>query len=407
MTKKLQGTETIICDIGASTIKVGVAGRLVPDAIIPSLAGSPRINYNSWKQSSESKVDNKINDSSVAIANAVRFIGDEAITAGHRTKIIYEYVFQEGSGESSGKIHWPLMEQLLVTAFTRIGIIDCSSHKVLLSRPHSMTKHSDMTILVDMFLVTFGFSAITMHEQAALVLYTQGIETGVVVEVGESTTQITPVYKGHAIPKINRSLKVGGRILTAHMLRLLRQRGFQMSKQEDLETCRQIKEKMCYVPLDVDSEKCLAANTTVLMESFRVSNGTTVSIAEERFLAVEPLFKPSLLSIEDNGLAEAISGVIQEADIDIRKDLCNIILSGGSSLLPGLSQRLEQDLNLNNRSNYNYKVNLPTGKHLVFEGGSLFADLISHDPGFWVQRDEYLRGGIKSILAKCVVDHEI
>ena len=38
--------------------------------------------------------------------------------------------------------------------------------------------------------------------------------------------------------------------------------------------------------------------------------------------------------------------VIQEADIDCRADLYrNIILSGGTSLLPGIQERLEQDLN--------------------------------------------------------------
>jgi hypothetical protein len=47
--------------------------------------------------------------------------------------------------------------------------------------------------------MSFSFRAMAMHELAARVMYTQGVEKGVVMEVGESMVHITAIYKRHAI----------------------------------------------------------------------------------------------------------------------------------------------------------------------------------------------------------------
>ncbi|KAL3905385.1 MAG: hypothetical protein SGILL_009698, partial [Bacillariaceae sp.] len=249
---------------------------------------------------------------------------------------------------------------------------------------------------------------------AALVLYTQGIETGIVVEMGESMVYITPVYKGHAIPNIHKSLSIGGRAITHHLLKLLRIKGYQLNDQEDTETARQIKELLCYVSNDLDMDKKLATETTVHVESFKLPDGPSIMVGRERFEATEAFFSPSLLSVESNGLSDMIFDVIQDADIDCRADLYrNIIISGGSSLFCGMRERLEKDLthrynrdvlqfDQSRSQGWTPQVQAPeTRQHLVYEGATLFADLISNEESFWVTSSEYNDGGIESVLGKC------
>jgi actin-related protein len=54
---------------------------------------------------------------------------------------------------------------------------------------------------------------------------------------------------------------------------------------------------------------------------------------------------PSLLELEDDGMPLMIYKSITECDLDMQKELAsNIWLSGGSSMIPGLSSRLESEL---------------------------------------------------------------
>ena len=404
---------TLVVDIGSSLIKVGIAGNLTPEKIIPCLLGSPR--YSSkYKGDSEREI----------------LVGDDALKGGKHQKIGYRYPMK-----ATGHVQdWNSLEVLLKAAFRdvlcKLLDYDCehdcehehaaAQYKVLVAKPYDM-KRAGLKRLVDTLLVNLGFGAVAMHEQAALVLYTQGVETGVVVELGESIASIVPVYKGHAIPKLDRSLAFGGRSITSHLIKLLRLKGFQLNEKEDLEIGRQIKEAACYVALDPDADERLAAETTVLTEAFKLPDGTVISVGRERFGAVEALFKPNLYnSNESSGLSDMIFEVIQDADIDCRADLYrNVILSGGTSLLPGMQARLEQDLNRrytndvldgkhsrlsSNSLGWKPKVQAPASRqNLVFEGAALFADYVSNDENYWVGKEDYVRDGIQQVLDKCTI----
>lgn len=70
-----------------------------------------------------------------------------------------------------------------------------------------------------------------------------------------------------------------------------------------------------------------------------------ISVGAERFQAAEALFRPELVDCEGEGLSGLVFRCIQEMDIDNRMPLYqHIVLSGGSSMYPGLPSRLEADL---------------------------------------------------------------
>lgn len=59
--------------------------------------------------------------------------------------------------------------------------------------------------------------------------------------------------------------------VSVHQLLLLR--GYAFNHSADFETVRMMKEKLCYVGYNIEQEQKLALETTVLVESYTVSDG--------------------------------------------------------------------------------------------------------------------------------------
>lgn len=78
---------------------------------------------------------------------------------------------------------------------------------------------------------------------------------------------------------------------------------------------------------------------------FQLPDGRVIKVGGERFAAPEALFQPHLINVEAQGIAELVFSTIQAADIDIRSELYkHIVLSGGSTMYPGLPSRLEREI---------------------------------------------------------------
>ena len=57
------------------------------------------------------------------------------------------------------------------------------------------------------------------------------------------------------------------------------------------------------------------------------------------------MFQPHLVDVEQPGVAEMLFQTIQSAAVDVRAELYkHIVLSGGSSMYPGLPSRLEKEM---------------------------------------------------------------
>lgn len=187
--------------------------------------------------------------------------------------------------------------------------------------------------------------------------------TGVVVDIGDGVTHICPVYQGFSLPHLTRRLDVAGREVTRYLIKLLLLRGYAFNHTADFETVRMLKEKMCYIAYNCEQEQKLAEETTYLTETYTVRSfvavvvffidfvnsqlpdGRIIKLGGERFEAPEALFQPHLVNIEGQGIAEMLFNTINHADMDIRSDLYkHIVLSGGSTMYPGLPSRLEREI---------------------------------------------------------------
>jgi len=290
--------------------------------------------------------------------------------------------------------------------------INPKNSKVLLTEPPMNPKENREKMVQTMF-ETYGFQGVYIAIQAVLTLYAQGLLTGVVVDSGDGVTHIVPVYEGFSLPHLTRRLNVAGRNITRYLIKLLLLRGYAFNRTADFETVRQIKEQYCYVGYDLELEKRLALETTVLIEKYTLPDGRIIKIGAERFEAPEALFNPNLVDVEMPGMGDMVFDCINKADIDTRAEFYNhIVLSGGSTMYPGLPSRLEKEIrrlylekvlkgNLQQMQKFKCRIeDPPRRKHMVFLGGAVLAEIMKDKTAFWMNKSEYDEQGV-NVLRKC------
>ncbi|KAJ3010094.1 UNVERIFIED_CONTAM: Arp2/3 complex subunit, actin nucleation center [Siphonaria sp. JEL0065] len=291
----------------------------------------------------------------------------------------------------------------------KLGITSPADHKILLTEPVMNPKKNRERMCEAMF-EHYGFNGVYVAIQAVLTLYAQGLQTGVVVDSGDGVTHIVPVYEGFALPHLIRRLDVAGRDITRYLIKLLLLRGYAFNRTADFETVRQLKEKLCYVGYDLALEQKLATETTVLVESYTLPDGRVIKVGSERFEAPEALFQPHLVDVESDGVADMLFNCIQAADIDTRPELYkHIVLSGGTSMYPGLPTRLEKEIkklyldkvlrgDASRLKDFKLRVeDPPRRKHMVFLGGAVLADIMKDRETFWVTKQEWAEQGVRAL----------
>lgn len=69
-----------------------------------------------------------------------------------------------------------------------------------------------------------------------IVIFIQGLLSGVVVDSGDGVTHICPVYEEYALPHLTRRLDIAGRDITRYLIKLLLLRGYAFNHSADFET---------------------------------------------------------------------------------------------------------------------------------------------------------------------------
>ena len=131
-----------------------------------------------------------------------------------------------------------------------------------------------------------------------------------------------------------------------------------------------------------------------------------ISVGRERFEAPECLFNPLLIDVESVGISELMFESINESPIDCQRALVgNIILTGGTTMFPGLSSRVEKDVKeIYVREKFNgdasglkrIDINVrdpPRRKHGVFIGASFLANFAQDQA--WISKKSYSEVGNK------------
>jgi len=159
------------------------------------------------------------------------------------------------------------------------------------------------------------------------------------------------------------------------------------------------------VSLDPQSDKEKAANSNEHKKDYELPDGQVVQVNTPRFMGPEALFFPDLIKAGDEteGLHKMVYTSINECDIDIRKDLYgNIILSGGTTLYPGLPDRLEKEVDNMAPAPGMVKIVAPPDRYYsVWAGGSTLCSLATFESQ-WITKEEYEESGVEIVHRKCV-----
>ena len=77
---------------------------------------------------------------------------------------------------------------------------------------------------------------------------------------------------------------------------------------------------------DLELEKRLATETTVLVETYTLPDGRIIKVGGERFEAPEVLFHPHLIDVDGAGMADQLFDSINKADVDTRPEVSLFIV---------------------------------------------------------------------------------
>ena len=365
---------SIIIDNGTYRCKAGYSYDDVPRVDIPTVLGFP---------SSQGGENDQIDI----------FVGEEAIQKGGILDLHYPI-------EKGEFVDLPIMERIWKHIFHTELVADIKSYHVVVTEA-PFAKYSNKKDMAQVLFEKLNIESLYITNTSTLSLYANGKTTGIVVDIGFQTTSCVPIYEGFVLNHAVGKAEMGGKELNEYFIKLINEDKENNKKQynttgTDFSTINELKEKVCYVAEDYDSE-CkksmdLTSSSSKNLDVYELPDLSKVYLGAQKFKCPEMLFQPSLAGSIHVGIHEQAFKSIKSCDEDINRDLfLNVVLCGGSSLFAKIKPRLSKELQSLAPTGRNVSVIAPPErKYSAWLGGAILTSLDSFRNAMFVQRKDYL-----------------
>ncbi|TPP67450.1 Alpha-centractin [Fasciola gigantica] len=375
----LSSDAAVVLDNGTGTIKAGFASECTPRVCVPNLVGRPRY-FNLL-------TSDPCFDPILLGSEALQKRGGMTLSSPMLNSLVFD---------------WDSLTRLWDYIFKRELCVDIATRPILITETMFNPLQHKETIASILF-EHFNVPAMYVAYQPILALYASARTTGIVVDCGEGSTCITPIYDTYYVKNAACRHNVAGNAVTEYLKRLLPDIGCRLFTSAEHQIVRDMKEKLCYVAANYQTETKNAPNNYHLPVSYQLPDGQNVILATERFRAPELLFSGSLNGYEYFGIHKTIWQCIQECEPSLRKDMLgNILLTGGTTMFRGFMERLRTEMIALAPTDTPVNVSAPSNRaSTVWLGGSILASLEAFQT-LWVTRQQYYEYGSDIVNTLCV-----
>jgi len=368
--KKERHYDFIVIDNGSGYVKAGFSGEDAPRVVLPSLVhktppsepGRPTIT----KLSNELDLNDPPED--------------------------LELPIQRGTIQDT-EASWESMRYIWEHIITEDLQTDPSNANVLVTDSIFNTRDNKLKI-AQIFFDRIGVRSLGIMPAEVLSLFSTGRTLGIVVDSGDGITSVVPVFEGFALTHALKKLDLAGSDLT----KFIQTRLETEISPSQLEVARKIKENMLVVPNNMnqalEGPDLIKENQTL----YELPGGRIISVDKEtRLKAAEALFDPKIVGSEEPSISDLVKESLLKCDEDLREDMASsIVLSGGTSMIPGLQERLELELKAKMRD-YSGEIAVHSDsfrKHAAWIGGSMLSSFSTYCDYMVIEKSTWETEGI-------------
>ncbi|KAG5509154.1 hypothetical protein JKF63_06163 [Porcisia hertigi] len=350
---------------------------------------------------------------------------------------------------------WEGYEELLSRVARILDLENVEHNTPLLMTEKALVPLHQRQKIAELLFETHHVVSTSFALSPVLSLYASGLCTGVSVELGHNQSHVVPVFQGLALFHATHCLDIGGADLTQHFTSLMSPVASTHVSVLDSMTPMQresmweyIKERHCTVADDAQLfSQCSCVSTMAgsatgcsssrgshdeedrYREECVLPDGTALPISgAARFIPGECYFQPSLSptlqkphdqsSVVDEvllrtthtpvAIPELVVDSMRRCDSDLLNTFAShIVVSGGASLLRGLTQRVESDVQTSLvNANSLHSVGAARvyadveRRDAAFVGGSIWASLPAAQ-ALWVTKADYDEVGSMAVVRGC------
>lgn len=370
MTEELQ---TIIIDNGSLFCKVGFSNESKPQSEFLSIFGHtkymPIVYDSSFKQD--------------------KYYGDEAWIR-HQILVCRRLV-------SRGIIqYFDVMDEYMSYIFSKQLKVDPSKHPVLITET-SLNPKESRERMAEILFEKFNVPSFCAGNDAVFSFYSSGKTTGIAFESGFGVSNSVPIIDGQPVRDSIMNIPIGGYDMSNY-LNELKGKVSELNKIHFIQEINETREKFAYVALNYEDEihkDCQHLNLTLDSNHY---GEPQITINKERFICGEILFKPEIVGLDCEGIDKKIYQSILGCNPEFHDQLfSNIVLSGGTSMMKGLKERIEKEMICLSKNGQNVHVTSNQyNKYSAWTGASMFSTTPSSKKSF-ISYDEYNEAGVQIV----------